>query len=327
VLGGTTHRSEPLEVSFCAIGAVEPDGGHWDRSFDGSSPGRAMLGFAASAWHNGTDVSRQVRWELERMPAPTKRVPEEATGARVTLAYEGLPARNRAFGPKTVTARVKAGACNCEREAKARLFFSPLQTNHPSGDGGTGRDRTGDPNWVYYWLQTGAVAGIGANRVEYQPHVTAANSPTDNVTGRYLEGSDMILVSDGVVDGGCRGRVTRTGAPLGVVAKVFDCLAETLRHEDHHRTEWAEWWGNRTLSLLTDTDSDGVPNAVEDGRPGCSVTSSRSCTERPFPDATDREIDAYYVGWTWAIGSGDAEDWACGGSSGGAAPVRSDSAP
>jgi hypothetical protein len=247
------------------------------------------------------------------MPAPTRRIPEEATGARVTLAYEGLPIRNRALGPKRVTARVKSGPCICEREAKARLFFAPLATNHPPGDGGTGRDRTGDPNWFYYWLQTGATAGVGVNLVEYQASIPAQNSPTDNVSGRFLEQSNTILISDGVIEGGCRPRTARAGASLGVAAKAFDCFAETLRHENHHRLEWGEWWGSRSVNLGTDTDSDGVPDEVEKTRPGCSWTSSRSCTERPFADVTDREIDAYYVGWTWVIGSGNAEDWACGG--------------
>ncbi len=312
-LNGKTYRSEPFQVSFCALGPIEPADGTWDRSFDGTSPGTAKLGFVGSALRDGADVSSQLKWELEEMPAPTKRSPNEATGARVAFTYEGLPTRSRAFGPRTVTARLKAGPCLCERTAKPRLFFTPRGTNHPPGDGGTGRDRTGDPNWVYYWLQTGATAGIDASRVEYQAHIPAENSPTDNVTGRYLEQTDLILFGDRVIENGCRGRVARAGASLGVAARFFDCFAETLRHENQHRVEWAQWWGNRSNNLGTDTDMDGVPDDVEKARPGCSWTSSRSCTERPFPDVTDREIDAYYVGWTWAIGSKDAEDWACEG--------------
>ena len=312
-LAGKTYRSEPFQVSVCAQGEIEFADGTPDHAFDASAAGRAEIGVEGKAWLAGADVSEQIRWRLESMPAPTERSPEEARGARVTLAYEGLPRRNHAFGPKTVTARVESGPCACERVAKARLFFAPLATNHPPGDGGTGKDRTGDPNWFYYWLQTKATGGVDPSRLEYQSNIAAVNSPTDNVSGRYEEGPDRILVSDGVVDGGCRGRMTRAKVPLGVAAKVIDCFAETIRHESHHRTEWLKWWGTKGLNLFTDSDSDGVPNQVEETQPGCSVVSSRSCTDRPFADNTDREIDAYYVGWTWKIGSADAEDWACQG--------------
>ncbi len=312
-LAGKTYRSEPFEVPVCAQGEIEFADGTPDHTFDASATGRAEIGVEAKAWLAGTDVSDKIRWRLERMPVPTERAPEEARGARVTLAYEGLPKRNHAFGPKAVTARVESGPCACEREAKARLFFAPLAANHPPGDGGMGKDRTGDPNWFYYWLQTKATGGVEPGRLEYQSSIAAVNSPTDNVSGRYEEQFDRILISDGVVDGGCRGRMTRAKVSLGVMAKVIDCFAETIRHENHHRTEWLQWWGKRGVSLFTDSDSDGVPNQVEETQPGCSVVSSRSCTERPFADNTDREIDAYYVGWTWKIGAADAEDWACQG--------------
>lgn len=37
-----------------------------------------------------------------------------------------------------------------------------------------------------------------------------------------------------------------------------------------------------------------------------------TCQRRPFQDVTDAEINAYYQGWTWPIGSVDGEDWSCG---------------
>jgi hypothetical protein len=33
-LRGKTYRSDPFQVSFCALGPLEPADGHWDRSFD-----------------------------------------------------------------------------------------------------------------------------------------------------------------------------------------------------------------------------------------------------------------------------------------------------
>jgi hypothetical protein len=69
---------------------------------------------------------------------------------------------------------------------------------------------------------------------------------------------------------------------------------------------------------------DQVPNAIEDHEPGCQYGSFVSitpaggrqtwftCSNRPFPDATDTEINAYWMGWTWPIGTVDSVDWSCG---------------
>lgn len=67
-----------------------------------------------------------------------------------------------------------------------------------------------------------------------------------------------------------------------------------------------------------------MPSEVEDREPGCAYGSMVSltpaggretwftCKNRPFADATDAEINAYWVGWTWPTGSVNKVDWSCG---------------
>jgi hypothetical protein len=64
--------------------------------------------------------------------------------------------------------------------------------------------------------------------------------------------------------------------------------------------------------LFSDPDLDQVPNWVELAEPGCSPVSSHSCTARPFAEVGDAEMNAYWTGWTWALGSANSEDWSCG---------------
>jgi hypothetical protein len=151
--------------------------------------------------------------------------------------------------------------------------------------------------------------------VRYQAVIPAVNDPNDRPIARYVWEDDRLFVSN-ILEIGCRGRVDRAArAPVGVTAEGIDCFAETLRHEWHHRSEELLWWRSSAVGYTPalDPDLDLVPSSVESKEPGCSSTSARSCTARPFADVTDREINAYYVGWTWPIGGADGEDWSCGG--------------
>ena len=98
-----------------------------------------------------------------------------------------------------------------------------------------------------------------------------------------------------------------------------------------HRTDAIDWWGSpagpNSVSIpewfLRDWDHDQVPNTVEDLLAGCKVGTWTptlalgrdtwyTCNARPFDDVTDAEINAYWKGWTWPLGSVDGDDWSCG---------------
>lgn len=69
--------------------------------------------------------------------------------------------------------------------------------------------------------------------------------------------------------------------------------------------------------IAVDKDTDLVPNKVEKSLQrrgfGCDYDSRYSCTRRPYPNVIDVEMNAYWVGWEWVVGSADDEDWSVDG--------------
>ena len=169
-------------------------------------------------------------------------------------------------------------------------------------------------------MQTSASRGVDRKLVKYNNSAASAGNFQDpsEVAALYDEETDLVLIRDQTFTHSCRPRVDQTTRrPTGVTSDGIDCFGETLRHEWQHRTDWKAWWPPSALlpkgySILEDPDLDGVPSSVENAEPGCSNLSKRSCTGRPFPDVSDREIYAYYAGWTWPYGSANREDWSCG---------------
>jgi hypothetical protein len=322
---GRRHDAALRRVEFCTLEAIALDDDQHDLAFD--AEGTLVVNARSRAWHNGVEVSRDVTWELEKMGAPTQLTVEPATARaeRITFTYAGLPEQNDSFGSRMIAAQIARGRCACRERDAIRAFFVPDDRTHPGGD---------TPNWFYYWSQTAAVGAHVRPTLRYQDAIVDPSLPSARPIAKYDPETQQVWVSRGIhVRRGCRGEVDRaTHLPTGRQAEGIDCFAETVRHEWQHRQDAVMWWGTAAgpygVSLpewfARDWDHDTVPNDVEDREPGCQHGSSVSlapsggretwftCANRPFPDATDAEINAYWVGWTWPIGSVNASDWSCG---------------
>ena len=319
---GKRYDAAPFTVDTCAIDAIELADGEHDLSFDDESQ-VLTVSAKTTALFNGRDARSDIAWDIEKTGAPTRLTssPDPARGQAVTWKYTGLPLKNSDFGPKKMSAGVKRGACDCQRHEQVRAFFVD--------DGGYNPAPTTVPNWFYYWQQTRAVDGVARPLLQYVARIAAANNPDDTVAARWEFASQRLLVSALInTANGCRGMVESTGdyprpRTSRDVAFGIDCFAETIRHEMHHRKEAIDWWGSpRGFSdvspperLVRDRDLDGVPDDIEKGLPGCRTDGPNprsTCLGRPFEDATDLEVNAYWVGWSWKLASADKEDWSCG---------------
>ena len=77
----------------------------------------------------------------------------------VKVTYTGLPAKNSAFGPKTIMAKVEAGGCRVSEKRRVKFFYPLIGRNNPGKK---------YPNWFYYWKQTPAARPSGQRvRIEY----------------------------------------------------------------------------------------------------------------------------------------------------------------
>lgn len=322
---GTRIDAAPMTVTFCAIDDIElADGNEHDLSFNGND--ELKVDAKAKAWRGGEDVSSELEWNLDAMGAPTSLSAEPSTkkGDHVTFKYAGLPSSNTDFGEKTLTATV-GGNCACERHETIRAFFDPENNNHPGDE---------SPNWFYYWKQTPGAPAAARPLLTFQETISLDDNPSARSIARYLHQSEKIVLAAALFTEGCRHEVDRDiHQPTGRQATGIDCFAETIRHEMQHRADAISWWGspqgpwavNLAEWFLKDYDHDIVPNDTETALPGCmpgtllsspSPTASKytwyTCDARPFNDATDAEINAYWEGWTWPIGSIDRGDWSCG---------------
>ena len=132
-------------------------------------------------------------YDYEGMGEPTvlSAQPADRTGPTVTFTYTGLPRRNDSFGVKRLQAGLDVGRCTCTREARIRTFYPFSATNNPEGR---------DPNWFYYWMQTGVVppeaARIRVVREEQLPADPGAVS-SRTVLGHWDGRSETIVVGDG----------------------------------------------------------------------------------------------------------------------------------
>lgn len=335
---GVRMTSAPFVMNFCAIDKIALKDDDHDLAF--GLDGRLIVDATAKLWRGGRPVPGELEWEIDRMSEPTslEAEPSSRAGDHITFTYVHMPRRNADFGRKTLTAKTK-GACACQRKETIRAFYPDLDSNHPDD---------ASPNWYYYWKQTPAVPPLARAWLTYQDSIDDPYQPGHPIA-RYDHATQKILISSLVFGpSSCRDEVTPgTDAKTGRHAQGIDCFAETVRHELQHRTDAIDWWGSPAgpygVSLpdwfLNDWDHDLVPNEVETLLAGCKpgtkidlavdvlklLTLAEkndliergkrtwfTCAQRPFQDATDAEINAYWKGWTWPIGSVDADDWSCG---------------
>jgi hypothetical protein len=307
-LDGREHTVERV-VNFCALEPVVLASGSEDHTFDDSPEGRLVVDASIGAWFNGQPSYNGLEWKLERIGDGTRLLEPEVSGGSVKFTYLGLPKRNDAFGPRQLEARFRQGECECSRTSRIRTFFRALVSNHPHADAPKGSPYHGMPNWLYYWSQTTAAENVPVSRVRYVEGMDDGNG--NAVGARYLDEEDLFLIS-GSVFHECIPRIDRaTRMPTGVVASGIDCFGETMRHENQHRLEWRQWWPSGNALIIFDPDMDGVPSTVEEEMPGCSPYRQNSCHDRPYDLVSDREVHAYWMGWSWPVGKADHEDWSC----------------
>lgn len=278
-------------------------------SYSSGDPGRLVI--VAEAEVRGEDLDpEEIRWGMEWIAGKEPTI-EPETGPRVTITFEGLPPHNTDFGPRRLTASV-GGARD---SVGVEVFYDPTARNHPAVPG----RQEGTPNWYYYWSQTGAGKGV---RHRYIPErrskqvdpATGGGYPT---LGQFSREEDLVYVTDLLFE--TRTCTQREKAGKGPNAWGIDCFAELLIHENQHLVDWKRWWpeggrGNFVESLNNDADNDFVPRWYEGQRAGCSDDAQRSCADLPpLEGITDLEINAYWAGWEWTLGSVDDEDWShCG---------------
>lgn len=82
--------------------------------------------------------------------------PVDSRGPYLTVTYKLLPEDNDSFGEKTITARLRSGACKAEESKKIKVFYPSTAENNPGGL---------DPNWFYYWGQTPAAKPGGTRSI------------------------------------------------------------------------------------------------------------------------------------------------------------------
>ena len=318
VKGDKQYRSNPTKVMFChvskpiALAGTGEYGNGRNFVFSEDNPGKLEVKLRGKAFAGGRDVSEDLRWQLD--PEDADFGPEFAKGKEQRYLAKALFSSNDQFGVRNIRTVYKAeGGCECQSEpTEIRLFFPLLARNNPDGD---------KPNWAYYWAQTSAGQGIDFKYVEkVPPSVPCVNggssAPTGSELANYDYCSDQIYLTPAVpLAGKCIGR---QGSGIGVDTGI-DCFGNTLRHEQHHRTELTGWWGELMLNYdgFNDVDVDMVPDDLEKTLKCSSVAlsqaSQRSCPGIPRHlqgKASDMEVNAYYVGWTWKVGSADHEDWA-----------------
>ena len=284
--------------------------------FFGESDDPEKLEFEAWAKVTPPRYEDEVEWTVDDIGSSGKTI-EPGRGARVTVSFQGLPEDNGDFGEKTITASVRGQSDS----RTLKVFFLSVHKTHP----GEGAGET--PNWYYYWSQTKAAQG----RAPFLGYVSTLPVSTGATIGRYVATDDRLWLSDLVVqDDTCTDRKTYDSAIYPEDASGIDCFGEIVRHEWQHRVEEIAWWRGTSLidKFARDPDRDTLPAFVEQAGPcspapnvrcgGCregfmDPTARHTCNALPFNDGTDREVFAYYKGWTWPINSANTEDWStCG---------------
>ena len=329
---GTRHYSERKRVRFCFLREIEmTDNPHngTDYAFNGS----AKLAIEANAelWVDGRRGEfPDIAWEIEKVGASAQDTKPGLAFTAVRFEFDGLPAKNADFGPKKITAKPAAGECECEQEKEVRVFFPPRESGNPGGG----------PNWLYYWAQSPAGAGVFPSG--FTPTYDAKRKSCDpnnqgaTVGGTYVYADDALYLTDGILDKGCATRAD------GQWTEGYDCYAETIRHELIHRNEMHEWYGalgfgpkycaidaagnvdwgevgkNLTKWLAFDKDQDMVPDYVEidlKKSRGCDPLSEKSCSGVPeHLNVGDVEMNTYRRAWVlWPPCTHPEGDWSEGG--------------
>ena len=266
-------------------------------------------------------LADSIEWIVPEMPGSTRStVPASASltprGARLQVIYQGLPEDYKAFGPKTVTARVQVGACSVEDSREVKLFYPRDAMNNPEGK---------YRNWFYYWRQTPAALPMGQNvRLEFGgtafdlcagEHVMAIYKPDHLYKAIHI--CDFTAKLDRqfalTVPRVSRGdRSTLETYQLFTFTHI-DTFAVIVLHEFAHFNHHHTWWSGKSdeQRAREDVDGDGVPDRLEHEM-GFVVPKFQTFwgDHEDFRNINgDEEFLAYETAYDYPVGKFDEYDW------------------
>ncbi len=261
-----------------------------------------------------------IKWELPNIQNSNRVVtPASAQGDNITVKFTGLPGLNSEFGKKSVTAKVKVGACEVEDSKEITLFFPRDRKNNPGGS---------NPNWFYYWSQTSAKKGPA----KYKGSADMCSSPINRSEGvlgyyRYKHLENIYYICD----------LSRLGQNFEfntaqwngnqMVYKAvtgIDTFAAASYHENGHYSHFKNWWfqhravvpfsqnedfNKNSIKDTAETMLDGDKDLIPDSKEAALGFNNTKQYTYPGPH-DDEEILAWKDEAEWVIGSANNEDWA-----------------
>ncbi|PKN28498.1 MAG: hypothetical protein CVU64_12940 [Deltaproteobacteria bacterium HGW-Deltaproteobacteria-21] len=262
-------RAEDLELSISVMNDIH--GGKFCYSAD--TP--ATLKLVLEARVTPADRASNVEWSLPEIPGSVRIVePVDSRGPYITVTYKLLPEQNSSFGEKTITARIRSGACKAEDSKKIKIFYPSTAENNLDGR---------DPNWFYYWGQTPAAkpGGHTVNLVYGGRPFSFCHWEGEGTAGLFVPEHHQhrtFYVCDLTAIGGSTMSnrfplLSRTQPPnvTGVldgwrISTFIDTFATIAIHENEHIRMYEMWKMGKTNERLRteDGDEDGVPNDKEE---------------------------------------------------------------
>lgn len=282
--------------------------------FSAEDPGKLKMKFSAKA--NPSSYDSQIQWKVPEISGSNRTLtPANATGADLEVTYTNLPAKNSAFGKKTVSATLDAGGCQAQATREFSVFFPRDATNHPGG---------GTPNWFYYWSQTKAKKGPA----EYgdRKNQCGPGGSSERLMGYYrntIFDSVYYICDLSQMGPDFPFQTVKWVGNLPDNRKVngIDTFAAASHHENAHYEHYTQWWkAHATQNKFKDTNRNGIKDSVEQqlDKDGDEVPDAKEAgfgmdpTKKSTLGAgvTDEEAICWKEEAAWAVGSADQEDWA-----------------
>lgn len=266
-------------------------------------------------------LADSIEWIVPEIPGSTRStIPASASlmprGARLQVVYQGLPDDYKAFGRKTVTARVQVGACNVEDQREVKLFYPRDAKNNPEGK---------YRNWFYYWRQTPAAFPLGQNvRLEF------GGTEFDLCTGKHVMAiykPDHLFKTVHICDFTEKldrqfaltvPRVSRRDLSTLETYQLLtftyiDTFAVAVLHEFAHFNHHHTWWSGKPpeQQAREDVDHDGIPDRLE-REMGFIVPKFQTFwgDHDDFKNINgDEEFLAYETAYDYPVGKFDEHDW------------------
>lgn len=283
-----------------------------------SSDDPGVLELSLEARVTPSQYASDVDWVIPEIEG-SKKTASSTRGQQVAVRYAGLPAKNGAFGKKTVTARLVVTSCKAE-ESRDFLIFHPRDASNHPGSAGT-------PNWFHYWSQTSA--RVGPAKFGGTSGKCASGGDYGKLMGYYryqiFDSSYYIcdLKSFGP-DFAFQSVNWDDALPDNRQVTGIDTFAVASRHENAHYEHFTQWWkAHQTADKFEDTnqngikdsseelldkDKDEVPDSLE---PQYGMNPAKR--ETLVAGVPDEELICWKAEASWKEGAANAEDWAAPG--------------